>query len=118
MEYEPEFGENIEDNLTSETDTAEASEDEEPEALLLVVNDDKEKGMVATEEHELVDHKLCLLEDENKEKLRDLFAEYGHVIESSFDHIRLSKVETKLKFELLTDELFYRNIEKHLQRTI
>ena len=114
LEYEPEFGDNSEDDFTSETDSetdiGEISDDEDPEALLLMVNDEKEKGTVVTEERDLVDQKLSHLEENFAEKIRDLFAEYGDIIANSFDHIRPSKVETKHKFELTTDEpIFQKN---------
>lgn len=106
LEYKPEFGENAEDDVTSNTESEEyIGEDSSPsdvERLVLTLNETSSVCTALLEE-DLVEEKVVHLSDDNASRIKKMFVEYADIIANSFDDVRPSKVDVLYNFDLTTD---------------
>ena len=54
--------------------------------------------------------KLCHLDDESAQKIKDLFEEYPDILADSFDDVRPSNVELRHKFELMEEKTIFHKL--------
>ena len=111
LEYEPEAGEDTEDDFTSDSesvgDIGEDSSPDEDDSLVLVLNDKGE-----SRGDDCVDEKLNHLSNENATAMKYLFMVYADVIARSLDDVRPSRVSTKRKFELKSEEPIFQKLRR------
>ena len=115
LEYEPEFGDDTEDDFTSDTeDEKDIGEDSEPsdtEGLVLVVNsEDPHTSM--TSKDELIEQKLSHVPGDYQEVMRYMLREYQDILAESSEEVRPSNSGTVHKFELTTDEPVFQKLRR------
>ena len=115
LEYEPEIGDDTNDDFTSESETeediGEDSETGDLAGLVLTINEsDNQLGELS--KTDLTEEKLAHLDSHYASKLRALFDGYEDVIAESFDDVRPSNVSVRHSFELTSDRPIFQKLRR------
>ena len=116
LQYEPDVGNNTDDDFTSgtssEEDIGEESDHEEYAGLVLTVSERHSSAADSSEGKDMMTQKLSHLEPEYSQKMMDLLGDYSDVIAETFEKVRPSNVEVRHKFELTTDQPIFQKLRR------
>ena len=104
--YERKVGHTSEDEFTSDDAGESNNDDKSDEGLVLMLKDGKTNAPNC-EEEELINEKLCHLNQKSTEGVKSILSKYPEVIANSFEDVRPSTVAVTHRFELTSNNPMY-----------